>query len=89
MKKDSLLNIIPECVIRYICDFLCLCETCFKRNYKHDCLSCSHCNRYWCSYCRPLDNVLKCVYIPYKHEKVYICAWCLREQRNILNSNNN
>ena len=82
----NLAYLIPEAVIDYMLEFLCLCQVCFRRVTGDESIRCGECQRYWCNKCRPTDQILKYIYIPEKNEKMYICAWCIRERRAILNT---
>lgn len=80
----KILSLVPEVLIEYICNYLCLCQICFKHNYEAESFSCKECKRNWCNNCKPLNRILKHVYDHSEQKKVYICAWCIREKKEII-----
>jgi hypothetical protein len=75
---------IPEEIVRYIKEFLNLCQGCYRFLPSHDVLRCSECKRSWCQTCQLSPNLIRERYHPTTGQLDYICAWCMREARSTL-----
>ena len=75
---------MPLEVIKYITDFLNLCQGCSVYLTNNDVLKCSECKRSWCTNCQLLPNIIKKRYHPATGQLCYICAWCIRESKETI-----
>lgn len=78
---STLAFVIPVEVVRYIQEYLCVCELCFHSEVKNKVNMCVECKRYWCHDCKPIPRLLRHVYDHCTRQKIHICMWCLRETR--------
>lgn len=65
---------IPEDVVRYIQEYLCVCELCFHTEDKRNVTMCFECKRYWCHDCKPIPRILKNIYNHTTGRKNHVCG---------------
>ena len=75
---------MPLEVVRYITQFLNLCQGCSKHLANNEVLKCNECKRSWCASCQSSPNIIKKRYHPATGQLCYICAWCIREAKEVL-----
>lgn len=75
---------IPLELVDLIVGYLNRCQICFCHLTNDQVLKCNECKRSWCLDCHACPRLIKYTYHPSSGQKCYICAWCLKETKELL-----